>query len=154
MKKTLMLVTLSALCATPALAAATVLDAKPESIMTVLKGEGFKPEFKPGDAKTNPSILVKISGNTFYFYFTGCKDGVCKRVNTSNGFEKPEKADGLAEKLAKWNAEWYSQAYQEQNGTVYLDGSYVLTGGFTADNFLAWLDSYSDDYDAFYKNLY
>ncbi|WP_170130898.1 YbjN domain-containing protein [Deinococcus yavapaiensis] len=154
MKKTLMLVTLSALSATPAFAAATVYEAKPESIMTILKAEGYKPEYKAGDEKTKPSITVKLAGDNYYFYFTGCKNGVCQRINADNGFEKPDKADGLAEKLAKWNAEWYSQAYQEKDGTIYLDSSYIITGGFTAENFLAWLDSYTNDFDEFYKNLY
>ncbi|WP_264778271.1 YbjN domain-containing protein [Deinococcus aetherius] len=155
MKTLLALIALSA--AATSLAAPTtptILDAKPSAIVDLLKNEGYKPEFKPGDDKTSPSITVKSEGNSFYLYFTGCKDGVCKRLSTTNGFERPSKADDLAAKITAWNAKWYSQAYEEKDGSVYLDASYVLTGGFTAANFLAWFDAYKTEYDEFTNTIY
>jgi len=149
-----MLVTLTALTAAPAFATATVFDAKPASVVELLKGEGYKPEFKAGDDKTSPSLKVKFDGESLFMYFSGCQNGVCRRLNVSTSFERPKDASGLAAKLARWNAEWYSQAYEDKDGTVYLDASYVLTGGFTAENFLAWLESYKGDFDKFYDGLY
>lgn len=137
-----------------AFAAPAVYDARPDAVMAALKAEGFQPTFKPGDERAAPSITVKFQGESLYMYFAGCDDGVCRRLNVTTSFERPENAADLARKLAAWNAEWYSQAYEDKDGFVYLDASYLLTGGFTAANFLAWLDAYKRDFDAFYDQLY
>lgn len=134
-------------------ATAEVLDGKPASLIKVLGDEGYKPELRPGDAKTQPSIMLKVSGDNVYLYFSGCADGACRRVTASNGFEYPKDRSGLAAMLAAWNAEWYSQAYEDQDG-VYLDASYLLTGGYTRANFLAWFSSYLNDMHEFQNKLY
>ncbi|MDB5045699.1 MAG: hypothetical protein JWQ08_1749 [Deinococcus sp.] len=134
-------------------AAAEVLEARPTSLMKVLSDEGYKPELRPGDDKTQPSIVLKASGEPLYLYFSGCKEGLCRRVTASSGFEFPNDKSHLAKTLADWNAEWYSQAYEDKDG-VYLDASYLLTGGYTKVNFVEWLGTYLDDLDEFGDRLY
>lgn len=143
------------LAALPTARAATaeVLDAKPASLVEVLGDEGYKPELRPGDDKTQPSIVLKANGDSVYLYFSGCKDGVCRRVTASNGFEFPKDRGGLTKVMAGWNAEWYTQAYEEDDG-VYLDASYLLTGGYTKANFVAWFDAYLEEMSQFEDKLY
>ncbi|GGO31894.1 YbjN domain-containing protein [Deinococcus humi] len=150
----LFLATLSLTALAPAHAVtADVLDARPASLVKVLSDEGYKPELRPGDDKTQPSIALKVSGDTIYLYFSGCENGLCRRVTASNGFEFPKDRGGLTKMLAGWNAEWYSQAYEDKDG-VYLDASYMLTGGYTKANFTAWFDAYLEDYGDFGEKLY
>ncbi|MPY66412.1 YbjN domain-containing protein [Deinococcus sp. SDU3-2] len=150
----LLLAALSLAALTPARAAtADVLDAKPASLVKVLSEGGYKPQLRPGDSKTQPSIALKVKGDDVYLYFSGCKDGMCRRVTASNGFEFPKDRSGLAKVLADWNAEWYSQAYEGEDG-VYLDASYLLAGGYTKANFTAWLDAYLEEYGDFGDKLY
>jgi hypothetical protein len=132
---------------------ADVLDARPDSLVRVLSEEGYKPELRPGDDKGGPSIVLKANGDTMLLYFSGCQDGLCRRVTASNGFEFPRDRGGLTRMLADWNAEWYSQAYEDKDG-VYLDASYTLTGGYTRANFTAWFDAYLEEYSEFGDKLY
>lgn len=134
-------------------ATAEVLDARPASLVRVLGDEGYKPELRPGDSKTAPSIALGANGDSVYLYFSDCRDGVCRRVTASNGFEFPKDRSGLTKVLAGWNAEWYSQAYEAEDG-VYLDASYMLTGGYTKTNFMAWFDAYLDELGEFGNKLY
>ncbi|WP_083922596.1 YbjN domain-containing protein [Deinococcus aquatilis] len=134
-------------------AMAEILDAKPASMVKALSDAGYKPELRPGDTKTPPSIALKVNGDPVYLYFSGCKDGLCTRATASNGFEFPKDRNGLAKVLAGWNAEWYSQAYEDKDG-VYLDASYTLTGGYTKANFKAWFDAYLDELSEFGDKLY
>lgn len=157
MKRSLLPLTLAAFSLSalaPAHAAtAEVIDAKPASLVKVLGDEGYKPELRPGDDKTQPSIVLKANGDSVYLYFSGCKNGLCTRVTASNGFEFPKDKNGLAGKLASWNSQWYSQAYEDKDG-VYLDASYMLTGSYTKANFVAWLGAYLDELDKFADELY
>ncbi|SMB78183.1 YbjN domain-containing protein [Deinococcus hopiensis] len=134
-------------------AAADVMDAKPASLVKLLSEAGYKPQLRAGDAKTQPSIALKVQENDVYLYFSGCKDGLCRRVTASNGFEFPKDRSGLAGTLAGWNAEWYSQAYEDKEA-VYLDASYMLTGGFTKANFNAWFGEYLEELGEFGDKLY
>lgn len=155
MKKNLLLplAALSLAALTPARAAtADVLDAKPASLVKVLGEGGYKPQLRPGDSKTQPSIVLKVNGDNVYLYFSGCKDGVCRRVTASNSFEFPKDRSGLAGTLAGWNSEWYSQAYEDKDG-VYLDASYILEGGYTKANFKAWFDAYLEELGEFGDKL-
>ncbi len=134
-------------------ASADVLAATPAALVGVLTEEGYKPQLRPGDAQNQPSIVLKANGDTVYLYFSGCKDGLCRRVTASNGYEFPKDRTNLAKTLAAWNAEWYSQAYEDKDA-VYLDASYVVTGGYTKSNFTAWFDTYLNDMSEFADKLY
>ncbi|SMB78216.1 YbjN domain-containing protein [Deinococcus hopiensis] len=133
---------------------ADVLDAKPATLVKVLSEAGYKPTLRPGDAKTDPSIVLKVKDTTVYLYFDNCKNGLCSRVTASSGFEFPDDLAALPRTLATWNAEWYTQAYQQEDDGVYLDASYVLTGGYTKANFKAWFGDYLDELNDFADELY
>ena len=122
-------------------------------MVKLLRDEGYTPVLKPGDTNATSSIVFKASGNTLYLYFYGCKDGSCERALLSNAFEFPKDKSGLAKKFSDWNSTKYTQAYDSADG-VNLDAPYLLTGGYTKANFIAWLDLYLADYSEFEKQLY
>ncbi|PNY79471.1 YbjN domain-containing protein [Deinococcus koreensis] len=144
---------LTLLTLSPALAATgEVLDATPATLVQVLRSAGYQPTLKPGDAKTSPSIQVGSGEDTVWLYFSGCKAGVCTRVTASNGFEVGQDSAELGPMLAKWNADWYTQAYLDKDG-AYLDGTYLLQGGYTRANFVAWFKTYLNELAEFENTL-
>lgn len=137
-------------------APAALLAPTPEALREVLGAEGYRPETDtPADQK-EPSLKFKVSGDTLYLTFKGCAEGKCKMVSLDNGFERPSTKDAgkVAALLSAWNAKWYTQAYEDKDGDLYLASTYVLTGGYTRANILAWLDVYLEDYERFGKELY
>lgn len=140
---------------TPA-APAGVLAPSPEALREVLVAEGYRPEVQPSTDPKETGLKFKVSGDTLYLTFKGCVAGRCEMVSLDNGFERPKTKDARAVSalISAWNAKWYTQAYEDQEGVLYLSSSYVLTGGYTRANVLAWLAVYLEDYDRFGEELY
>lgn len=75
-------------------------------------------------------------------------------VSGDNGFERPKDGAKVAGTVSAWNAKWFVQAYEDQDGDIYLAAPYMLTGGFVKTNFLAWLNYSLDAYNTFSDELY
>ncbi|MBB6018182.1 YbjN domain-containing protein [Deinococcus radiopugnans] len=132
-----------------AAASGPVLDARPATLVQVLTAAGYQPSLRLGDAKTDPSIAVKVNGEALYLYLSGCKAGDCQRVTVSTRYDRSKMKANLVDLISTWNANWYTQAYLDKDGDPYLDASYFLTGGYTQTNFLNWLRDYLSEMDEF-----
>lgn len=132
----------------------TVLPSTPEALREVLSAEGYRPEVQTSTDQKESSLKFKVSGETLYLTFKGCAADGCQMVSLDNGFERPKDGSKVAAMLSAWNATWYTQAYEDKEGYVYLSSSYVLTGGYTKANVLAWLGVYLEDYEKFSHELY
>lgn len=135
---------------------APILAPTPDVLREVLSAEGYRPEVQASTDPKEPSLKFKVSGDTLYLTFKGCAAGGCEMVSLDNGFERPKEKDAgkVAALIGAWNAKWYTQAYEDKEGYLYLSSSYVLTGGYTRANVLAWLDVYLKDYERFGQELY
>lgn len=131
-----------------------VLDGKPATVMQVLTKAGYAATMKAGTGDDGPTITVKLKSEDVFLYLDGCKAGVCTRLTASNGYEVDTSADEVVGYVAAWNVENYSQAYLDtEEGSAYLDASYLLTGGYTRANMVAWLGAYLSDLNDFEADL-
>ncbi|WP_295822310.1 YbjN domain-containing protein [uncultured Deinococcus sp.] len=131
-----------------------VLDGKPETVVQVLKQAGYATTYRPGDLKDGPTITLKVNGEDVYLYLYGCKPEGCTRLTASNGYETDVTSAAVLSYIGNWNYDNYTQAYIDpEDKAAYLDSSYLLTGGYTRANLVAWLREYLDDLPDFETDL-
>ncbi|THF83981.1 YbjN domain-containing protein [Deinococcus sp. KSM4-11] len=131
-----------------------VLDGRPATVMQVITQAGYSAKLSPGDSKTGPSITLNIDGDTVYLDLEGCKADLCTRVNATTGYDADTSSDEVIQYVNDWNLTNYSQAYlSNEEDSAYLDASYLMTGGYTRANLLAWLKAYLDDLTEFANDL-
>ncbi|GHF55822.1 hypothetical protein HNQ07_003303 [Deinococcus metalli] len=131
-----------------------VLDSRPATVLQVVTQAGYSAKLNPGDSKNGPFITLTIDGDVVYLNLEGCKADGCKRVDATTGYDADTSSDEVTEYVNGWNASHYTQAYSDTEEEVaYLDSSYLMTGGYTRANMVAWLKAYLDDLTDFADNL-
>ncbi|ADV65714.1 YbjN domain-containing protein [Deinococcus maricopensis] len=131
-----------------------VLTGRPAVLAAALKDAGYTAELMDEDG--DPLLHMMIGDLHVDLYFFGCKAGVCQRVNATSSFdpaEDEEEQDRQLNIVASWGTDYFTQAYTDEDGALYLDDAYTLAGGFTKANFTTWFKDYVADLKAFRNEL-
>ena len=134
--------------------AGVIGSATPESLKPLLEEAGYLVVLD--NSGKSPFLEVQNADKELLFYvdFFNCQAAVCANAlaNISYDAKDFKKAPDLSS-INTWNQDYTSQAYLDDEGSPHLVSTYTLSGGFTSDNFIAWIKAYEDEDNQFYDAL-
>ncbi|GGR97672.1 YbjN domain-containing protein [Deinococcus sedimenti] len=158
MTRTLLAATLVLSLAAPAVAGGAaapstqVQAATPAAVMASLKAAGYRVTMNPTSPDRDPTMTVTAGDRELQVWLSSCANGVCGRVTASSSWDYSDAEELDTEFLNEWNSNYYTQAYLYE-GSVYLDSTMPIRGGYTQATLKAWMTDYLDDVSAFEDEL-